>query len=149
MSRFKQVYENGYNYDTGGSPDPVRASWIGIPDGAEFTIGPIFLLGYIDFNTTNCNLFGIPTCFPLSSYQSVDIGERQRNDTYLPTRGLFASYQTESIDWKALNSQEIVRATSGAFLNIPAGGIELKLNEAFNGLPRQRTEFIDRGLGLF
>ena len=40
------------DYNTGGTLDPVRASWVGIPDGAPFSIGPIFLLGTIHFNTT-------------------------------------------------------------------------------------------------
>ncbi|ARU56441.1 hypothetical protein OLMES_2378 [Oleiphilus messinensis] len=138
-----------YDYSTGGILDPVRASWIGIPDGAPFSIGPIFLIGTINFATDSCNLFGIPTCFPLSIYQSIDIGERQNDNTYKPVDGLFSSFQTQDLNWFNPDTARAVTATQGAFLNIPDGGIELKLSEAFNGLPRQRVEYIDRGVGLF
>lgn len=138
---------SGVNYDTGGQIDPIRASWIGMPDNSEFRVRS--WLGTFRFNTDHCNLFGIPVCFPLSAYQSIDVGERQSNDTYLPTTGLFTSFQTQALQWKDLKSNELTNTPVGAFLNIPSGGIELKLSEAFDGLPRQRVEFIDRGNGLF
>lgn len=144
------VVLNGQSdYSTGGTLDPVRASWVGIPDGAPFSIGPIFLLGTIHFNTDHCNLFGIPTCFPLTNFKSINIGERQRDDTYKPVEGLFASFQTKAMSWYNPENAQSTPTTQGAFLNIPEGGVQLTLDEAFSGLPRQRVEYIDRGVGLF
>ncbi len=137
------------DYGTGGELDPVRASWVGIPDGAPFSIGPIFLIGKINFNTDHCNLFGIPTCFPLTNFKSINIGERQSDDTYTPVEGLFASFQTKSVQWYNPENNQSTLTTEGAFLNIPDGGIQLTLDEAFNGLQRQRVEYVDRGVGLF
>ncbi len=136
------------DYSTGGELDPIRASWIGIPNGAPFSIGPIFLIGTINFSTDHCNLFGIPTCFPLTKYQSINIGERS-NNIYKPVEGLFASFQTKNMNWFNPENSQHTLTSAGAFLNIPEGGVQLRLSEAFNGLPRQRVEYIDRGVGLF
>lgn len=134
------------DYNTGGIPDPVRATWIGMPAGSDFHID--IWPGY-DIATTGCNLFGIATCFPLTQYQSLNVGQKQADNTYLPTDGLFISFQSKSVNWKDLETNNVTNTTPGSFLNIPTGGLELTLDEALLGLPRQRTEYIDRGNGLF
>lgn len=35
------------------------------------------------------------------------------------------------------------------FMNIPSGAVEFSLHDALEGIPRYRTEYIDRGRGLF
>ena len=75
------------DYSTGGQPDLIRATHIGLPDNSNFSIGPIPFIGNINFKTTDCNLFGIPTCFPLSQFKSLNVGEKQPDGTFDPTGG--------------------------------------------------------------
>ena len=138
------------DYTTGGQSDLVRATHIGLPAGADFNIGPIPLLGNISFNTTDCNLFGIPTCFPLSQFESLEVGEKQRDGTYKPTGGWFLSYQKKPVEWTdPVNPNNTITAPTGAFFSVPVGGLELTLDEAFNGVPRKQVEYINRGNNLF
>ena len=64
------------------------------------------------------------------------------------------SFQTRDLDWstgpagqQAMN--EFVQATSGAFLNLPTGAVQVNLSEVYNGVQGVRREYIDRGVGLF
>jgi len=72
-----------------------------------------------------------------------------------PTDGAFISFQTKDLDWledvRKTNpsAEDFIRATSGAFFNIPNGATEVNLNEALFGTERYRSEYIDRGRGLF
>lgn len=115
--------------------------------------------GLIDLYTNDCDLIGIDTCFPLSKYQSLDIGNGEE------ARGMFLGAQTETLPWRTdvfvpfdpdnpLTTGEyvqgIMRAGKGFYLNIPTGGINLDLKEAVNnGLPRNTTRYTDASLGLF
>ncbi len=137
------------DYTTGGQIDSVRATHIGLPDNSQFSIGPIPFIGNINFNTTDCNLFGIPTCFPLSQFESLEVGEKQADGTYEPTGGWFMSFQKQAVEWTDPVDQTTVIAPAGAFFSVPVGGVELTLDEAFNGIPRKQVEYIDRGNGLF
>lgn len=139
------------DYTTGGQLDNVRATHIGLPDQSPFTIGPIPFIGNINinFNTTDCNLFGIPTCFPLAQFESLEVGEKQPDGTYEPTGGWFLSYQKEALQWTDPVDQSTVIAPSGVFFSMPVGGVELTLEESFKGIPRKQVEYINRGNGLF
>ena len=137
------------DYSTGGQPNAVRATHIGLPDNADFSIGPIPFIGNINFNTTDCNLFGIPTCFPLTQFESLNVGEKQDDGTFEPTGGWFLSMQNKPVDWVDPVNQNIIRAPTGAFFSVPVGGVELNLNQAFEGVPRERVEYINRGNNLF
>lgn len=137
------------DYETGGEPDPVRADHIGLPSGSAFTLGPVPLIGNIDFATTNCNLYGVPTCFPMTQFKSLDVGEKQADGTYLPTGGFFLSMQKQAMAWIDPVSKQTVSTPSGFFYSVPVGGVELDLDQSFNGTPRRRVEYIDRGVDLF
>ena len=137
------------DYSTGGQSDLIRATHIGLPDNSNFSIGPIPFIGNINFKTTDCNLFGIPTCFPLSQFKSLNVGEKQPDGTFDPTGGWFLSFQKKVVEWTDPVDQTKVTAPAGAFFNVPVGGVELTLDEAFHGVERKRVEYIDRGNGLF
>lgn len=106
-----------------------------------------------------CQVLGIDACFPLTNFESLPIGaigevggERR---IVAPESGLFLSFQTRDLDWlkdvskTSPTAADFIRATSGGFFNIPAGAVEFSLGEALDGIPRYRTEYIDRGQGLF
>ncbi len=144
-----EVSNGTVDYGTGGQPDNVRATHIGLPDNSNFAVGPIPFLGTINFKTTDCNLFGIPVCFPLTQFKSLNVGEKQADGSYEPTGGWFLSMQKQAVDWVDPIDQSVTTAPAGAFFSVPVGGVELTLDEAFNGTPRPRVELIDRGLDLF
>jgi hypothetical protein len=115
--------------------------------------------GNIDLFTNGCDVAGIETCFPLSKYQTLDIGNGSEAE------GMFLGVQVESLPWRTdvfvpadpndpLTTGEYVKgimsAGKGFYLNIPTGGINLDLKEAVNnGLPRHSTKYTDASLGLF
>lgn len=174
-----------------GNPDPVRAEYIGVPDGEKFrlegapnAIRNIVALvdggstsnielpgcgtfgcgltgnGPIDIIAEDCVILGIVSCFPLSQYNSFPVGklggEGNNREIVAPADGAFMSFQTKKVEWLKNvrasadgSGKEFVDATAGAFLNIPNGATEVSLPEALQGLPRYRSEYIDRGQGLF
>lgn len=171
-----------------GELDPIRAEYIGIPNGEKFVLenaGSFTrwsvknLIGWgssSEIEVPNCSFFscgsgdiyvyadgcrvlGIDACFDLDMYNSFPIGqvEEVNGERRLtgPADGAFISFQTKDLDWlkdvkkSDLTVEDFIRATSGAFFNIPNGATEVNLNEALNGTDRYRTEYIDRGRGLF
>ncbi|WP_138438211.1 DUF6160 family protein [Marinobacter shengliensis] len=171
-----------------GELDPIRAEYIGIPNGEKFVLenaGSFTrwsvknLIGWgssSEIEVPNCSFFscgsgdiyvyadgcrvlGIGACFDLDMYNSFPIGqvEEVNGERRLtgPADGAFISFQTKDLDWlkdvkkSDLTVEDFIRATSGAFFNIPNGATEVNLNEALNGTDRYRTEYIDRGRGLF
>ncbi|HTN33015.1 MAG TPA: hypothetical protein VL091_03335 [Marinobacter sp.] len=171
-----------------GELDPVRAEYIGIPNGEKFTLenasgltrwavknligwgssskidvpGCTFFScdgGDIHVYAQDCLVLGIDSCFNLDIYNSFPVGKIEEvNGTRQitgPVDGAFISFQTKDLDWikdvkkTNLTPEDFVRATAGAFFNIPNGATEVNLNEALHGTQRVRTEYIDRGRGLF
>lgn len=124
-----------------GQQDGVRATHVGmrngqtlsIPSGSSFTN---FLLGI--FSSSNCELLNVQTCFPLSIYRTLDIGNK---DTGAAAQGMFMSFQTKTVTW--YDGGNGTSATQGAFMNIPNGGIRTSFQEAFDGTERIRTKFLD------
>jgi len=164
--------------DANGDPDPIRATMAGIPNGEEFVIkdtsfltrSAIWLLGPalsseveidgkdIKLTVQDCAVIGINTCFDLEQFQTLAIGEVTEGDgrSYLtgPETGSFLSFQSKDLKWlkdiKTINpdASQFINATQGSYLNIP-NGLTLNLKESLDGIPRARTEYIDRGVGLF
>ena len=171
-----------------GELDPVRAEYIGVPNGERFVLenaggftrwSVANLIGFgsssrievpdcsffscgsgdIYVYAQDCLVLGIDSCFDLDIYNSFPIGQVEEvgNERRItgPADGAFISFQTKDLDWledvKKTNptAQDFIRATSGAFFNIPNGATEVNLNEALYGTQRYRTEYIDRGRGLF
>jgi len=171
-----------------GELDPVRAEFVGVPNGESFVLEDVngavagiinlisptlsselyttncsgFLFGSCDVVVVaqNCEVLGIEACFPLDQYNSFPVGELEadsngRRRIVGPKDGAFISFQTKDLDWledvrnTSATPEDFIRATSGAFFNIPNGAVEVNLAEALNGTARFRTEYIDRGKGLF
>ncbi|HAC27037.1 MAG TPA: hypothetical protein DCF82_04340, partial [Marinobacter hydrocarbonoclasticus] len=125
------------------------------PDCSFFSCGA----GDIYVYAQDCMVLGIDSCFDLDIYNSFPIGQveevnGERRITG-PADGAFISFQTKDLDWLKevkktdITVEDFIRATSGAFFNIPNGATEVNLNEALYGTDRYRTEYIDRGRGLF
>ena len=125
-----------------------------------FGCGLFGLLSCFDIyvQSEDCSMLGIPTCFPLNNFKSLPIGkvEEINGQQYITdtVSGVFMSFQTRDMDWstgpageQAMN--EFVRATSGAFMNLPTGAVKVNLSEVYNGVDSVRLEYIDRGRGLF
>lgn len=150
-----------------GTPDNIRATKIGIPNGETFDIVPTsggdrFVLaiaaglgiggldcvdsGFLTCNraqitATNCAAAGINVCFNLSDYRTLQVGNKQTNGSYTEASGLFLSFQSKSVSW--IDTGKVTPTVSGAFMNIPNGGLTVTLEEAFNGTQRLRTKFMD------
>jgi hypothetical protein len=158
--------------NTSGNPDNIRSTTVGVPNGSEFSIdassvnwftrtfvlSPTFGLlpdascsnGCRDITliSNNCYLVGgIGTCFNLSDYNTLEVGNKLNDGTFDFAEGLFLSFQTKDVTWK--DGSTSTTAASGAFLNVPNGGLEVTLKEALNGTDRVRTKYVDPYFGGF
>jgi hypothetical protein len=155
--------------DSGGNSNQVRATQVGIPNnesfnfyansfGTRFTLGAAIVVpgldcidgGFLSCSharaiANNCTALGIDVCFDLSSYQTLDVGTEST-----PANGLFLSFQTKPINWYDKDSSGTFKATptvSGAFFNVPNGGLTVNLTEALTGTARVRTKYVDPYFG--
>ncbi|WP_242674568.1 hypothetical protein [Marinobacter halodurans] len=171
--------------DNYGGLDPVRAEYIGVPNGEKFVLEDVNYLvaGLIDIisptlsselYTENCSLFGgcdvvvvaqqcevlgIQACFDLGIYNSMPVGQIEdvngKRTITGPSDGAFISFQTKDLEYLAdvaksdPSPEDFIKATAGAFFNIPNGAVTVNLEEALTGIEGQRREYIDRGVGLF
>lgn len=128
--------------DNNGNPNNVRASKIGVPNGSTldclddgncsgWTGGLLSL-----FQSNNCAVLGIATCFDLGNFRSLDIGQQNN-----PATGLFLSFQTKQVTWYDNGSG--TTTPFGAFMNIPNGGITVDFEQSLNGIERVRTKLLD------
>jgi len=150
-----------------GTPDNIRATKIGIPNGDTFDIVPDgwwdrlklsvaagLGIGGLDcvsgsfgscrraqITATNCAAAGINVCFNLSDYRTLQVGNKQSDGSFTEASGLFLSFQSKSVSW--IDTGKVTPTVSGAFMNIPNGGLTVTLEEAFNGTQRLRTKFMD------
>ncbi len=124
-----------------GSADTIRASAVGMLDGDQlFCESGSCIIDW--FSSNNCKMLGIATCFPLANFKSLDIGNNGQK-----SEGLFLSFQTKEITW--IDGNTSTPTVSGAFMNIPDGGIIVDFEQAFNGTARARTKYIDPYFGEF
>ncbi len=150
--------------DSSGNANQVRATQVGIPNGDQFNFyasgGNSFTLNLATIVpgldcvssgflvcyharaiANNCEALGIDVCFDLSSYQTLDVGTDST-----PANGLFLSFQTKPINWYDKDSGGAFQATptvSGAFFNVPNGGLTVDLTQALTGTRRVRTKYVD------
>ena len=132
--------------DTGLS-DRFRAQYVGMTNGQNLSCdqncGALSFLLDLDFTSSQgCGVLGIDTCFPLTNFKSLDIGDNGNK-----SEGLFLSFQTKNIAWVDGNTS--TPTSRGAFMNIPNGGITVNFDQAFNGTPRARTKYVDPYFGGF
>lgn len=160
-----------------GEPDPIRATMLGMQSGSALTVDSKGELGFFDgllvralvvltpgrynasmngdiikFHSSGCDILTINLCFPLTNFKSFELGR----DKPEGTDGFFISAQTEAVEWaQTFQNGPGSTVTSGqatglgSYFNLPNNGIVVNLDEALNGIPRLRTEYIDRGHGLF
>ncbi len=147
--------------NSAGNLDPVRATYSGMPNGSSLSCSSGCLGGLTNallslFTSSNCAVTGVTTCFPLSQFQSLPIGNAAIADNSATqaiegaARGFFISMQTQAVSWKDLDSNTFKEALAGAYLNIPkfkdANGnlvapITINFDQAFGGIPRVDTCF--------
>lgn len=131
------VHGSGSNI---GELDPIRAKYVGIPNGQSLNIPgddfSSFLLGI--FKSDQCSLLSTQTCFPIANYRTLDVGNPSSGQA---AKGMFLSFQSKSVNW--YDGGQATTATKGAFMNIPNGSVYTSFPEAFQGIPRVRTRYID------
>jgi hypothetical protein len=128
-----------------GVPNAVRSTMVGIPNGDTLgcesgcNLGGLsdFLLGL--FGSNDCAVLGISTCFPIGLYRTLDVGTKQSDGSFTQSPGLYLSFLSEKLTWEPGTQQ----AETGAFLNVPNGGLEVDFQQAFNGTVRARTKYVD------
>ena len=128
---------------TNGVANPVRSTTVGIPNGdnlnCEAGCGLLSGAALAILGSNNCNVLGIDTCFPIDIYRTLEVGDKQANGSFNKAPGLFLSFLSEKITWEPGTQQ----AETGAFLNVPNGGLEVDFEQAFNGIERARTKYVD------
>ncbi|MDH0098917.1 hypothetical protein N7333_20230 [Pseudomonas sp. GD04158] len=142
-----------------GVADPVRGVMAGIKngDGLSCTSGCLPLISdaaLAILKSNGCGILGIQTCFNLSQFQSLPVGNMNVADNANTAtiegaaRGFFISLQTQDLAWRDMDSNAFVSTLRGAFMNMPkyrdANGnlvspININFDQAFNGIPRQDT----------
>ncbi|TDT39270.1 hypothetical protein DES49_2188 [Halospina denitrificans] len=90
-------------------------------------------------------------CAPLSAIQTLEVGERDADGNAAFTNDFFISFQNQGLDWESPgDATGTVSTDSGVFINIPtAMRLDLQSLQNDTVVPRERTEYIDRGQGLF
>jgi hypothetical protein len=126
-----------------GVANPVRSTTVGIPNGdnldCEAGCGILTGIALNLLGSTNCNVLGIQTCFPIDMYRTLEIGSKQSNGSFSKASGLYLSFLSQKVTWESGTQQ----AETGAFLNVPNGGLEVDFQQAFNGTERVRTKYVD------
>lgn len=160
--------------DSNGNINRVRSTQVGLPNGFELSIrannfgqraalniinalpntncserGGFLNIGCVqlDIAANNCQSLGIGVCFDLDKYNTLDVGKKKSDGTFDFAEGLFLGFQTKPIEWN--DGGTITRTESGAFLNVPNGGLEVTLAQAFQGTARARTRYVDPYFGGF
>lgn len=95
---------------------------------------------------TNCAT-GVQ-CAPLSNLKTLDIGVANGDGTVGFAEDFFLSFQKQAVEWADVDGGAPVSANPGVFFNLPTS-MSIDLQTLQNGIPRARTEYIDRGMGLF
>ncbi len=90
-------------------------------------------------------------CYDIAQFKTLDIGERNASGGTEMTQDFFISIQKEDVSWATSNGS--ITAGAGAFINLPTSMLidasAIDLNGGVYGTERVRTEYIDRGVGLF
>ncbi|WP_166253938.1 hypothetical protein [Marinobacter salicampi] len=97
---------------------------------------------------TDCASGASTQCAPLSNLKTLDIGTANDDGTVGFAEDFFLSFQKQAVEWTDVDGTGTVTTDPGVFFNVPTS-MTLDLQTLQNGVPRARTEYIDRGHGLF
>jgi hypothetical protein len=126
-----------------GVEDGIRAHHFGVPTGQS-----VYFAGVAAVNQ-GCRSLWLATCYELSGLRSFEVSAVNDASTSDARDDMFFGFQgINGLVWgnPAWNEQGVT-TSSGAFLNMPINGMNLSFEQAKAGIPRARTEYIDRGLG--
>lgn len=141
--------------NSSGNADPVRGTMAGLTNGTALNCVSGCTLGGLSdgllslFKSSGCAILSLTTCFNLSQFQSLPVGNTaDMSSMQGAAKGFFISLQTQDVAWRDMDSNAFITALKGAFMNLPkyrdANGnlvapINIDFNQAFNGIPRQDT----------
>lgn len=151
----------GFDTSNPGVADPVRGTYSGMKNGQALTCTSGCLGGLTNallslFTSSGCKVSGVTTCFPLTQFGSLPVGNAAIADNAATraiegaSKGFFISLQSQNLGWRDLDSGQMITALQGAFLNMSknrdANGnlvapININFDQAFGGIPRQDTCF--------
>lgn len=121
--------------DASGNADATRAQHIGVDATAT--------------GNTGCAV--ATYCYELSEFKSLNVGTREADGSTSTTQDFFLSFQKDAVTWQTGSGS--INAGPGVFLNVPTSiqlnATTIDANGGAYGIDRVRTEYIDRGLGLF
>lgn len=123
--------QQGQLLDGSGNATSQRATHYGLADSANCDTGA--------------------DCAALSAFETLEIGEYGGDGNPADfTNDFFISFQNQAVEWDTPGADGSVQADAGVFMNIPTA-MRVKLQELTKDVvsPRARTEYIDRGEGLF
>lgn len=84
----------------------------------------------------------------LTEFKTIDIGVDDGSGVKEFAKDFFFSFQSEEVEWQRPDGSSSVTAGAGVHFNIP--NTMVLTQQQFNtGIPRARTEFIDRNNGMF
>lgn len=108
-----------------------------------------------NYQATHVGLAGAATdcatgtqCAALSNLKTLDVGVDNGDGTVGFASDFFIAFQEQAVDWQNLDGSQITTTAPGVHMNLPTS-MTLDLQTLQNGIPRARTEYIDRGMGLF
>lgn len=160
ITRDTQLQADATLVQANGTADPIRATAAGMVNGQVLGCVSGCNLGGLSgallslFASNGCQILSLTTCFPLSNFQSLPVGNMAVNDSAATAaiegaaKGFFISMQTQDVAWKNQDTNQFMMALKGAFMNLPkyrdANGnmvapINIDFEQAFNGIPRQDT----------
>ena len=87
-------------------------------------------------------------CAPLTNLKTLEVGVANADGSVGFTEDFFLSFQKQAVEWTDVDGAVPATADAGVFFNLPTS-MTLDLQTLQAGVPRARTEHIDRGLGLF
>lgn len=89
-------------------------------------------------------------CAALNAFETLEVGNRNANGNADFTNDFFLSFQDKPLEWQTPGGNGSVQTDAGVFMNVPTA-MRVKLQKLTQDVvsSRKRTEYIDRGKGLF
>lgn len=147
-----ELLQQGTGYTTLDGVPINRATHIGVPAGSSLQTDETGLIAALIPTLTkasNCEALGLITCFPLTNYKSIFVGDPTKtNIAQGGAEGIFFSIQNQNVPWQDLaNAGKFVDTQRGAFANFAKTGsgadtiypFMLNLFDALRGTAREPT----------